>query len=1021
MQQRNIDNVFLNASAGSGKTFALCIRYIALLFGGVKANEILAITFTKKAANEMKERITNNLSVLHLYITEKRKETLALDIMKELDKSYGIDSDVVKHNIDIVYKQFLTSDKKISTIDSFFGSILRKFAFFLGIRRDFETRETTMNDDMFECFLRYMYNDKENYKIFQSLLQNLNIRIQVDFNNTLDIKMLFETLYDKTIEFKTKDDFDRCMNEDYILKNAIGVINDLDLKKCDLKSDFIESCIYKQAKLLSRYIRDNTQENANLQKLCKKFESNDIDILANPLIIKKEHTYIKKYMESNEIFKQDILNFCDYICKLGSIYYMCKESELISGIHKLMCIYEQSIKHAELRDNNLSFDSIKRKVFEITTDTLRIQDVFQSDYFYFLLDSQINHILFDEYQDTNIVQYRIFFPLFDEILSGKGTNDFKSLFFVGDDKQSLYAFRGADIRVFETTKKLINNQTLSHNYRSKKSIVDFVNEKFKEIFKDNYEKQDSLNNKNYGGFVSINLFDQKEEKQEIYEEIYTQVLQQIEKLIENNIQAKEIAILARKRKTLHDFVSFVAPKTNILFNIDKNDYLINQQSIQAIFYAFKINDYKEKLNELNSNNLESKDNKATEKHNVINNLKFAQKKFNKLIGESYFNNRDIKIPKNLSLPKSIKFVMEDLRLYNQDCMELLDIASQNPNIKNIDELFESISNIQSIVMQEEAVSVMSVHSSKGLGFEYVIYIDRDAKTAIRQDKILYDYDNIFLKEIRINTTNSKTKTYIDENLQKLLSKKEENDKKQECNILYVACTRAKSGLYIFANTKSDIAETLKLSQEDSKGDVDNIQRNLIEKNHEIQKPLIINNIKSSKMEQEEFIHEEIEPFYQNNISMLHKQVIGLSLHLFLEIMLGYNAKNPYDIIKSHYGFYIDDKEIKKILTKAQNIFDLKIKDKTSIKELKKNDIKCELSFIQNNNIKRIDAIIKNDDSLYIMEFKSTQKFDNVLLQKHTEQLQTYMKFINDLQVDLKINGYLVYLQDNIIIREITLK
>ena len=96
--QHYTNNIFLNASAGSGKTFALCIRYIALLFQDVRANEILTLTFTKKAANEMKERITNNLFLL--YITQANNHEIEnLYNKNDYEKLLKTKNDILNANL----------------------------------------------------------------------------------------------------------------------------------------------------------------------------------------------------------------------------------------------------------------------------------------------------------------------------------------------------------------------------------------------------------------------------------------------------------------------------------------------------------------------------------------------------------------------------------------------------------------------------------------------------------------------------------------------------------------------------------------------------------------------------------------------------------------------------------------------------------------------------------------------------------------------------------------------------------
>lgn len=1121
MKQR-INNIFLNASAGSGKTFALCVRYIALLFQNVQAHEILTLTFTKKAANEMKERITQNLFILYvttnhdmekLYSSDDKhyKDMLEIknNILKALNE-YDIDDECVEKNIAKVYRHFLQSDNKIGTIDSFFNTILRKFAFFIGIRRDFQLQEKGLDEQIFENFLKIAYKDSNLNKILNSLTRDLKLQVDATFNNTLNLKRLLSTLYDKSIEFTTKDGFTKAMQPAYTLKRARefaemlakeeikdikimeSVSKNLDLnhkkntqeiekngayhsilshldsiiqeKKLQPNIEYVARHISQTAWELGDFLQsialqdcengDKKGGKNRIKQLCDKLQSGDIGIiLTNTLVIKKEHNHVKQDLKPDKTMESEIARFCTKIQNIGTLYFMCYESALLSHIYLLMGVYVQIAQELESQQNALSFQSIAHKVFAITTDTLHGDTKFQSDYFYFRLDSAISHILFDEYQDTSAIQYRIFSPIFQEILSGSGTKDSKGLFFVGDSKQSLYAFRGANLHVFEATKKTesMQQQSLQHNYRSEKAVIDFVNDKFSQIYKKDYLPQLYGGNTQEGGVVSVRLYgdlETKNNEQEVMRDVFTNALKQIDELAKTSIPKKEIAILARKRETLQNFVLFAKEqKSKLLFNLDKNGKLINQHSIQAIFYAFKTKQYKNKIKTLESSieklqnqtqkqetnihktqtkNEQKQENLNTEHENADikaiqkdllktrNNLKLAQKKLNKLLGKSYFDNQNIYIPTKQSLAQSIKSVMESCQLYNQDCMELLEFASENIQVKTIDELFELLDNQDSIVMQDEAISAMSVHASKGLGFQYVIYLDYEGQNNANADLIFYDYRDIFLNQIRVNTTKSNTKLYIDKTLKELMEQKILDDIKQEYNNLYVACTRAKNGLYIFANMQSSIAKTLNLqTQEDYGKFQQKMQQTQTSKNNQI----IISNLKVAKSKQEEFLQKE-KSIYHHNISMQHKQIIGIGLHYCLELMLGYDIQKPDSMMQAMYGFYLNDNCIVEILQKAKNIYSPKLK---KLLYLDKNMIKCEVSFLQENSIKRLDAIVQRDDGFSIIEFKSSQNISEALLQSHTAQLQSYMECIATIfQYTKQISGYLVYLQDNIAVKEIKL-
>ena len=120
-----------SASAGSGKTFALSVRYISLLFMGVEPSTILAATFTNKAASEMKQRVI----ALLIHLEEKEAELLAIS------EQTGFTTEELLAKQPEVLELFLSSSNFIVTLDSFFTSILRSASLYIDIEPDFVTKE----------------------------------------------------------------------------------------------------------------------------------------------------------------------------------------------------------------------------------------------------------------------------------------------------------------------------------------------------------------------------------------------------------------------------------------------------------------------------------------------------------------------------------------------------------------------------------------------------------------------------------------------------------------------------------------------------------------------------------------------------------------------------------------------------------------------------------------------------------------------------------------------------------------
>jgi exodeoxyribonuclease V beta subunit len=122
-----------SASAGSGKTFALSVRYISLLFMGESASSILAATFTNKAAAEMRQRVVDSLRTLDSEDNRAFADAICIET--------GFSREVLLSKQPEILSRFLASSAYIVTLDSFFSSVLRSASLELGLEPDFVTKE----------------------------------------------------------------------------------------------------------------------------------------------------------------------------------------------------------------------------------------------------------------------------------------------------------------------------------------------------------------------------------------------------------------------------------------------------------------------------------------------------------------------------------------------------------------------------------------------------------------------------------------------------------------------------------------------------------------------------------------------------------------------------------------------------------------------------------------------------------------------------------------------------------------
>ena len=423
----------LMASAGSGKTFSLVVRYLGLLFMGEKADEIVALTFTNKAANEMQERIIETLA--HL---QTRDELAAIASL------CGVPEAAILQRRAEVLKQVLAADTKVMTIDSFFARILRKFALHAGIMPNFGTFEAQHALKVTARFLRLCEIEGKE--------ATLVAMAQISAKRVSDIFGLLDELYAKAPQLKH-------------LHFEAEEMGRYETRAMQLHAELL-ACF--EGKALSGRGRNALQ--------AEGIET----LLSKTWIVKPSLAYwdFKKHFEP----RMDAL--LGELQALLTAYMRAKEQTFFAHLFELLELYRSAKLTVAKEDNELSFDDITAFVHYLLKERI------DRDFLYFRLDSRISHLLLDEFQDTSVLQFEILQPLVEEMVSGSGVREHHSFFLVGDVKQSIYRFRGGAKELFGAVTQGygLAVDSLRTNWRSSAGVVTFVNTVFRGRIRD-YEDQ----------------------------------------------------------------------------------------------------------------------------------------------------------------------------------------------------------------------------------------------------------------------------------------------------------------------------------------------------------------------------------------------------------------------------------------------------------------------------------------------------------------------------------------------------
>ncbi|WP_163499207.1 UvrD-helicase domain-containing protein [Helicobacter suis] len=887
-QAYNQPYLALKASAGSGKTFALTLRYIALLFEGAKPNTILTLTFTNKAASEMRERIYNTLASLHTesQIWAKNKKYTPSDskiqaILEDLQKNYKLSWSQIAPKSEDIYTQFLQADPAIQTIDAFFKKVLRKFSYFVGVRSQFQVSNVSKEDKL------------------SSFLQTLK------FQELERIRSLcFSLLGDGFSAF-------------YVL---------------DLILDLLEKS----------------------------------GIRANSL-------------PSTTAYEKEAIIFKDLALFLDR--------------------YKDHIVHP----NALDFATITLKVQQL------LNNPFDMDFFYFRLDSQIRHILIDEFQDTSPLQYQILKPLIEEIKAGKGQKwGDRSVFFVGDSKQSIYRFRGSDSALFEQICQENPSQFLEHNYRSTGAVLDFVNETFAPHL-EGYESQSlpksrlDCQDQGYVRIKTIKVGQYKQNSRSYGEKgekekdraIFKGVLEEIEILLKGGVFAEDIAILCLNNKDVNGLKDFlIESKENnpLLQNVqivsDTDLSLLAQHEVKILVHAL----YCDLEPEYQSYHLAC---------------------ISKLLGYPLDYPLQEKLPaKNSHLSTYILDLMRALNLYSQSAQYLLELSLNYYDKQEFLEYLEK-EDIKIASSQKQGLQIMTIHKSKGMEFGHVILMDRLAsREQSDKNKLFVDSNGrVFYKPSNQNKESDK-RAAVDPEYKKALEAYQKENEKEKINKLYVACTRAKEGLSIIKKDGSIMGSNKKPTSTESAFKINTKDSNLFPDNQERkegwqpktsspQPPPEISDQICLLFSQKSFGKQEDYQKPEESLKASRSaRFFGIAMHKALEFFYGYGV--PLETIKAYLTHYYSlqgvlvEGVLKRLLAldnfpEFQNL-------------LKQGYIATEISFKSQQSYMRLDMLVYQDTQFYILDHKSGKGNEKA----YKTQVKNYATALKKIYPQQEIKAYLIY-------------
>ena len=1074
------------ASAGSGKTYTIIKEYLKLCLKSENQvrnfQNILAITFTNASANDMKAKIIKELNAI-INSSEVQENTMETDLVKELE----ISDAELKRNAQLLITQIIHdySNFCVSTIDSFVQKISRSFARDLGLPSQYSV--SIDEDDVVDTIvanLGMQINDDNKFLV--TILKNF-LDNQFDKEKTYDLasklgefakKLMSEKAYNRN-ETNTIDSENSYRQTDSFLKAK----TDSFLKLID---DFIKTF----NEFIARHglqTEDFSYGNAGFLSFINKLKNKTFEAIGSRTqkVIDGEKWYSGK--AEKRIGKDTLISIGDelqtflpqfaenYQTGLSEYLFYNSQRELLY-LYALRTQIRNELEQLAENEDIVHISEFNKLISSVLGD-------FSVPFIYERIGEKYKHIFIDEFQDTSILQWQNLIPMIDN-----GLAEQKMSMIVGDGKQSIYRFRSGEVEqivklpeihalpqderkdAFEHYQETLTNnfsfKNLECNYRSFREIVDFNNNFFTSTISilnpesqkvyankdEEHQKEVKIEQqakKTENGLVEIDLF--RADSPKDYH------LSRIKEIINELTQSQayeynDIAVLTRKSDTGATIANYLN-ENGIPVLSNESILLKSSDKVQLIISTLR--------------HLIEKSNKAVIAE-ILYYQRITRNQDRKEPLENCFDkvaniangNTDIETALGIGEPGLLqKTLSRSTCLYDlsSSLMRIYGFDSTSDSFLNylLDEMFnwqtagkEGIKDFLDFWDKKKdklavksvsgnAVRIMTIHKSKGLEFNVVIYpeaiTDLDehfggskaiAETWLKPEELGFEaipnLDNVLFRMTKEAELEGEIAAQICEN-------EAESNRLDNCNLLYVAFTRPIERLYVLAKAgttkdKINVIENY-LSQHEDKinyeisaddeftvyqfGDPNFIHKT---KNKEKTEPRQITASTTSDW----FSKIQIDPtptmFWISENDKMQPNEWGELVHTILS-----NISTVADIEKALLPYLSDGSIDNETASLLKDKF-MQIASNPIIKDAFSNQavVKNECEILSCGEILRPDRFAELPDRIFLLDYKTGKKNN-----KHHLQLKNYISALQGM-VSKEISAYLIYLRETIEVEEVVM-